>query len=183
MGGDGVNRNMMFESILIDSVIVIFAWYDWVKPKNIVSLLAGGLILSLLSINPLKMLLYSEQNAITVKRETRLLDQQFNAGVNILKNVRGPVVCEDLLMCFRAKHDSKFDPYFVMDQIKLGKMPEIEITDLVKDRTLSAVEIGATYSPARKKQIRFTSSFMKALTDHYYLAMRTPQFSIWKIRR
>lgn len=182
-GGDGVSRNIMFESMLLDAVIVILACHDLFCGQFTVR--APGIMLLLVPFLavPIFHLISSKQSAILEWREAPRLQAQFAAGVDILKASSGPVVCENLLMCFDADRNSTFDPYFVMDQIKAGKMQDSEITDLVTHRNLSAVEIGDTNLPARQNPIRFTKSFMAALYDNYQLMIQTPQFSIWVPRQ
>ena len=183
LGGDGVFWNMMFEALLLDAVIVVLACRDWFGGKVNIRVLMGGLLLGVLMMVPLSLFTASEGDAMTEWHETPRLQAQFASGIDLLEAASGPVVCENLLMCFRAGRASAFDSYFVaMDQIEVGKVPDAEITGMVNSRKLGALEIGDTNLPARKKQIRFTKSFMADLHSNYRLAMQTPQFSIWEPR-
>jgi hypothetical protein len=103
----------------------------------------------------------------------------FAAGVALLRGLPGPALCENLLMCERAGKPSVFDTYYVLDQIRLGRVDVRDITAMAVAQRFGAVEIGSTDTPERARQIRFTGAFMQALARRYKVALRTPDFVIW----
>ncbi len=102
-------------------------------------------------------------------------------AVTLLRGVAGRVVCEDLLMCFRAGRPSFFDAYYVLDQIALGRMRAQRIDELIGSRRLAAVEIGVAADPYTPGQVpaRFSPSFMASLQANYRPVFRGEVFSIY----
>lgn len=167
-GGDGVGRNVFFEAVLLSAVLAMAfclerrgAWRD------------------LLLLFPL---VWAPQHFITALRADfalPLAQADFAAGVDFLKPLRGPVVCENLLLCARAGHRSAFETYFVQSQISIGRLPERAILPLLTQRRLRAVEIGITNKPEPLNRAQFTPAFLAALRQDYRPALQTATVSIW----
>lgn len=102
----------------------------------------------------------------------------------LLRGVRGPVACEDLLLCFRAGRTSAFDAYYVLDQRELGRMKANRVDDMVRHRRLAAVEIGNVEDPdiAPRIGFRLAPSFIDTLEKNYRPRFRARYLTIYEPR-
>lgn len=185
-GGDGVARNIFFEAILLDAVIAVIACADYfaihgrAKPRRI------ALVCVLPMLFPLSQILFplskfpgSIVSGAIEWRELPRHEADFAAGVALLRQTTGPVVCENLLMCDEADKPSAFDPYHVQDQINLGKLNARDFVAMVESQRFGAVEIGDTDLGDPRRTTRFSKAFLQALAQHYILALHTREITIW----
>ncbi|MDD2704893.1 MAG: glycosyltransferase family 39 protein, partial [Acidocella sp.] len=146
-GGDGAARNMFFEAILLDAVIAVIAGCDYLA-RNPALTLGRALLLCLLPmLFPLSQLPGRMASGMAEWRQLPQAQTAFVGGVDLLRGVPGPALCENLLMCERAGKSSAFDPYYMLDQIRLGKIEAQDITVMAVTQRFGAVEIGSTDAP------------------------------------
>jgi hypothetical protein len=137
--------------------------------------LLGGVAL----LFPLSLLPSSLAANLNEWRQLPQLQAQAASGVALLASMPGPALCENLLMCAQAGKPSAFNPYYVLDQIRLNRIDAREITAMAAAQRFGAVEIGDTDLPEPVHRIRFTPAFLQALCQNYRIALRTPAFTIW----
>ncbi len=185
-GGDGVSRNIFFEAILLDAVIAVIACADYFAMPGRVTPNRLALVCVLPMLFPLSQLLfplsklpYSIVSGAIEWRELPEHEADFAAGVALLRQTSGPVVCENLLMCDEAGKPSAFDPYHVQDQIKLGRLDPGQFVAMVESQRLGAVEIGDVDLANPNGTTRFSKAFLQALAQRYSVALRTPEILIW----
>ncbi len=180
-GGDGVAQNIFFEALWLDAVLAVVALAAlpriWPVRGRRVSfpLLAASFLL------PLQKVPGTMIQAVGAWQTTPQRAVGFAEGVAILRAASGPVVCDNLLLCVEAGKPSYFDPYFLRDQMKIGRMPSDAMSNLVLTGTLGAVEIGDTNQPvqAKHRYERFPAAFFAALPMHYRIVLHTPVMTIW----
>jgi len=177
-GGDGTARNIFFEAIVLDAIIVVIAFGDYFARRGDRSAGTAALLLALPMLFPLCLLPSRVSASMREWRALPQLQDEFERGAGLLKDAASPVLCENLLMCYRAGKPSAFDPFFVLDQIKMGRIDACEIVDLVENQRLGAIEIGDMDAPEPPGRVRFTGQFMQALSGRYKVVLRTPEFTI-----
>ena len=180
-GGDGTGGNMFFEAMVLNCVIAVVAYEDYFNRLPALSTRQSVLFLAFLLILPACLLPRKISAGLREWRHLPQMQDDFARGASLLRSSSSPVVCENLLMCERAGKASAFDPYFARDQIRLGRINENDIIDLVKDRRLGMVEIGDydRPEPPARTHARYTLLFLQALLENYDIALRTPEFTIW----
>jgi hypothetical protein len=180
-GGDGTGRNMFFEAMVLDSIIVVVAYDDYLHRRVALSARTSVLLLVGLMIFPVCQLPGRLSGSLREWRNLPHMQDDFATGVTLLRGSSSPVLCENLLMCQRAGKPSAFDPYFVRDQIELGRIDECQIVDLVEAQRLGMVELGDVdgREPPARSRARFTKLFMQTLLRRYKISLQTPEFTIW----
>ncbi len=178
LGGDGTGGNMLFEALTCDAIILVLALDEHAARHYARATLRAGAVLALPALFPLLFLPPKAEAALSEWRNLPRTQRQFAAGVALLRQASGPVVCENLLMCYRAGKASAFDPFFVHDQIGTGAIDPHVIADLAESCRLAAVQLGDADVPEPPGRVRFTGGFERALAARYRVALRTPEFSI-----
>jgi hypothetical protein len=178
-GGDGTGRNIFFEAIVLDAIIVVIAYHDLFSRKG-VPVMSAALLLAAPMLFPLFLLPGEVSGSLREWQRLPVMQDDFAEGVGLLRGSSSPVLCENLLMCYQAGKQSAFDLYFVQDQIKTGRISEDGIVDLVASRRLAMVEIGDVDGPepAARSRARFTGRFMQTLLKQYRVVLRTPEFTV-----
>jgi hypothetical protein len=88
----------------------------------------------------------------------------------LLARLDGPVVCEDLLLCLRAGKPIVYDPYFVDDQIRVGRLPAEGVAALFAERRYAAVQLGVDVPVVLEPgvaMLRFPAPVTEALRGAY----------------
>jgi multisubunit Na+/H+ antiporter MnhF subunit len=181
--GDGVGRN-----IFLDSLIILAIWCGIgsdqmaragvgdTRPRTVpircmimpllpVFLLAPGLLETALR----------EVNHRTVVRTNYLADVAFLSSIN------DPVICEHIQMCYDAGRKMFYDPYFVLDQVILGRISEVEVAELLQTKRISAVELAVGLDETTitgEARRRFSRQFMEILVHNYVLKRMGGGFAI-----
>lgn len=178
-GGDGTGHNIFFEAIVLDAIIVVIAFRDFFAQRDSGSPAVAALLLALPMLFPLCLLPGKVSASFSEWHALPRLQSEFAKGVSLLRNSALPVLCENLLMCYAAGKPSAFDPFYVLDQIQMGRLDGCRIVELVESQRLGVVEIGDTDVPAPATRRRFTGPFMQALAQRYKVVLRTPELAIW----
>ena len=164
-GGDGVGLNVFFEALWLGTLMAVMAgaaqggWRRW-------ALLWPLLFLPMASLSA-----WRELDALPQARA------EFAAARTALQAIKGPVVCENLLLCTEAGHQSAFSPYFVASRIRDGKLSAAQIDTLLRSHSLVAVQIGATDRPIHHPQ--FTPDFLAILHQDYRPLQQGRTLSLW----
>ena len=182
-GGDGVANNIFQDAILLTSMLLPPALQAAVRRyahRNdrtravlaLVPILVLPLLLSIMAPANWRAWQQAKQQQPELRRAVAFLGSQ-----------PGPVACEALLLCFQAGKLSAFDTYYVLDQIRLSRLPSQRIDDLIARQQLAAVEVGApddpeTGDPADQPR-RLSNSFMRALWAQYRPVMTTGGMTIF----
>jgi len=131
-------------------------------------------------------------------------EKEFNSAVEFVKAHPGPAVCESHLLCYEAGKPFEFEPFSVRDQVKMGRIREKDVLQLLRAHYFQTVEIALRsdeenlkdWADLRKslsdqkdpdsdspiafsKERRFSPDFMNELLEDYQLSMRTSQMAIF----
>ena len=116
-------------------------------------------------------------------RSARLPQRQteYEAATAFIKAAPGPALCESLLMCFEAGKPFGYDPYYVKDQMRIGRVPEARIVGDLNARRYAAIEIGeddAGFSLGEGERLRFSAGVMDAILANYRVGLQSPYFAV-----
>jgi hypothetical protein len=166
--GDGVGQNIFFDSLIAMAIWCGIGFKrafanDGIAALRIFSVLAPLLPIALLMPNLL---------TSTVSRiwHEDLIRTDYLADVALLKTLEDPIICEHIQMCYDAGKRMFYDPYFVLDQIKLGKISEDEVVSLIENKKASAVELEIARDETRimsQSRDRFPLRFIEAMLRNY----------------
>ncbi len=182
-GGDGVANNIFQDAILLTSLLLPLALQAAAtRHAHRNDRTRAVLALVPMLVLPLLLSIMAPPNWGAWQQATRQ-QPELRRAVAFLGALPGPVACEALLLCFQAGKLSAFDTYYVLDQIRLGRLPSRRIDDLIARQQLAAVEVGApddpdTGDPASQPR-RLSNSFMRALWAQYRPVMTTDGMTIF----
>ena len=163
-GGDGVALNIFYPPTVALAWSLSAGWPRLDRPLDRPRWpsMAALAVPVLASVALVPMLIAADLNA------WRRLPQQIRdarSTVAVLAAFRGPAICEDLLLCFRAGKPIGVDPFFVHDQIATGRLAEAAILRHLDPGRDTAIEIeGRVDRPNARR--RFTAAFMHRLFAH-----------------
>ena len=180
-GGDGVAFNIFFECLWLDSILSVCALIT--LPANWSAFTPAAFRLSISACTLVLLIRFPVGlvSGVTQWRQSSINSVNYLNAVALLRDIKGDVVCENLLMCVDAGKTSLFDPYFLRGQIKKGLYPQDMMEKLLTLPTTQAIEIGDTNTPANPKYRydRISATVYAWLTAHYELAYQTPATAIW----
>jgi hypothetical protein len=176
-GGDGVYRNVFYDSIILLAVISAIALSD--LAGALYDMRLSGITVTLLLLAPFAgafaVLPQQLQAAWMARQKIPHLEQEFAGAVEFLRNRPGPALCEDLLLCYEAGKPFLYDSFFVDDHVRLGTLPQAEVLELIETHRFPTIEIelraGQPLAPAAR--VWFTEAFMRTLLEHYRQVGRT----------
>lgn len=163
--GDGVARNIFFEALFITSIAASAA----VQDRGATGLVLCGWLV--LAVSPV--LIYTTGTLRHDAHLSGLLPKRqadFRTMTSRIAAEHGPVLCEDLLLCFEAHKPSGFDAYYVHDQILAGRIDEADILSMIQRREFHIIGIGSAEKSLPVTPLerwRFTAAFMRTLIDAY----------------
>ena len=163
-GGDGVALNIFYPSLIALALCLSAAWSprgtdgDGVPPDRRTPILAL-LVPVLASVLPVPIELGTDLGAW---HRLPLAVGEARASIAVLKAADGPAICEDLLLCFRAGKPIDADPFFIEDQIAIGRLPDRGVLARLDPDREATIEIEGRVDDASGR-LRFTASFMRSL--------------------
>lgn len=182
IGRNGIDYNHFFDGMVAMVIMVSIALVELVPllgtTRVAAPLFAAALALpfvGLFTIAPPR--LYSDW-----KHTAALSTEEDNAerAVEFLESHAGPALCEDLLYCFKAGKPYLFEPHFLYNQVKTGRIPEKLVLDLLRSRQFSAIEVAVSPREplAPVEHTRFSAEFMRTLLEYYRPALTTETYTI-----
>ena len=186
--GDGVAQNVFFAPLAIAAIACAVAICS-IEPVLRPMPWGQGLLMAALSLPALPALTHlPTQLYADIGAWKSLPDDNAHARkiIAALDQTKGPALCEDILLCFRAGKPLDFDPYFVKDQIMAGRMKEAPILSALRSHDYSVIEIGDGDSGIRLapgERMRFTSAFMRTLFADYRPVLVDRPFAVFLPRR
>ncbi len=100
----------------------------------------------------------------------------------LLRSVDGPAFCEDILLCYGAGKPLDYDPYFVNDQISIGRLKESDVLAMLISHHYAVIEIGTVDTPIATKSFRFTKAFMQTLLAEYKPVLTDGMYTVFEPR-
>ena len=164
-GGDGVALNIFYPSLIALALCLSAAWPRR-RGTGGDGVLRGGRtpILALLVpvLASVVLVPVALETDLGAWHRLPLAVGEARASIAVLKATHGPAICEDLLLCFRAGKPIGADPFFVEDQIAIGRLPDCGVLARLDPDREATIEIEGRVDDAAARR-RFTASFMRSL--------------------
>lgn len=187
-GGDGVANNIYLDFTVFMGLaagVALGQWRRSAEHRGFRAIIASALPLLL----ALPVLTKSPQSvrplldAGATFRAYRQQEADFNEAKDFLRNVSGPIICENLLLCFEAGKPLIVDPFNARSQILVGRLSEASMITDVARRRFEAIELSSEIHPDPEHprridrhllaQARFTEGTLDAIDRFYTPAIRT----------
>jgi hypothetical protein len=181
-GGDGVDRNVLFDSVVTLAMVTAVAFAD-IEPV-VLRLRYGQWLLPIVAMAPalacLALLPAQLRHDRILAAATPEIERQTSEGVALLKSREGPALCENLLLCFEAGKPMRYDPFYVESQVRIGKLAEADVVRLIESGRFRTLEIelrpGETLQAGDR--LRFTANMVRAMLEHYRPKMQAMNFVV-----
>jgi len=182
-GGDGVGSNIFYPPLIADLLSCVIA-ICWLERSTLAAPRAGSGFRTALIISTLAgvvMVPFQIQNDVAAEARLAATTKAAQQVVVLLKSANGPAVCEDLLLCYEAGKPMDYDPYYVNDQIRIGRIPQSGIIALLTAHHYAAIQLdgGTDKRSLKRRRGRFTEPFLSTLLAQYRLVLVTHSYSVF----
>ena len=119
----------------------------------------------------------SPLDLFAVLREYHLQDDQFDRIEALLQKETGPVLCEDLLLCFEAGKPLVIDTFSATSQIRANRFDAAVVIDAIRHHRFSLIELPVPihpypdqpdrFAPYLLNQGRFNKQILTAIDEAY----------------
>jgi hypothetical protein len=173
-GGDGVGSNIFYAPLMADLISFVIA-VCWLERKVLKEPRAWRSFRTALTVSTMVgVLMVPFQLYLDILGELRMpaTTKAAQQAIALLGSTHGPAMCEDMLLCYNAGKPIDYDPYYVKDQILIGRLQESSILAMLIAHHYAAIQINGvvdTASLAHRKAGRFTKPFL-----HTFLAQYRP---------
>jgi hypothetical protein len=193
IGGLGTDLNMFFDALVGVSIAsgLYLADLRAAIGKRLVKLSYANLILFTIPII-LSLNIFFGTFANIINPEMRIYpnwqvkEQAFLEDVAFLSTQSDPVLCETLLLCYRAQKKFAYDPFLVAQMMVRGRINEKSILQKLGSGYFNIIQLeqkldrsdirNLAYTPQPNifiKNERFTINFLKMLEENYILIRQT----------
>lgn len=180
-GGGGTNFNMFFDAIISLALICSLAFADLVAP------LAGRpLAGTLLALSPLFLCLWPlTRLGPSVLRPVlhgpqlaAISESEYIAGVDFLKSHPGPAICETMRLCLDAGKPLVYDPYYVREQVKIGRLKDSEVAASIEQQCYSTIQFDKRLDLPMESGggLYFSDALMQAIQQNYTVGLTTSSY-------
>jgi hypothetical protein len=182
-GGIGTDVNMFFDLFIILSVAagLLFSYFrSTLQNINFKPHLVSFLLSVVLSVSLFSGFLQQCKNLETCF-QSPLKEKAFLKDSNFLRSRSGPVLCENILLCYSAGKIFEYDPFFAREKLLLGEQDEGELLNLLEKGYFKTVQLdhklperyfkNMNYTTVKENGY-FTENFMRALGSHYVLVRK-----------
>ena len=177
-GGDGVAQNIFSPPMIALAVAGAIALCSLSRSRNL-ALFAAVLAVPVLA--GAAFVPFQVQKDLAAQRNLPAVAQAAQRAVTLLRSVNGPAICEDILLCLDAGKPLGFDPYFVKDQLLIGRLKEPDVLALLLSHRYAAIEIDGSVKAASRRR-RFTRAFMQTLLTQYRPVLDSGIYSVFEPR-
>jgi hypothetical protein len=182
-GGDGVDVNILFGAWFVTVIACGLALVDLAHAAPALRTIAPHLnfSLALMFWLFLSVLINVPRDSYRDFRRFGAIgadEKDFRSAVRFLQARAGPALCESPLLCFDAGKPYDFDPYYVKDQLSIGRLREDDIVQKLKTHYFKTVQLmQVDGEPIQlsdpKRDPYLTPNLMTQLLDNYRVAMTT----------
>jgi hypothetical protein len=101
--------------------------------------------------------------------------------IGMLRGQPGPALCENLLLCFQAGKPLLYEPFFIFNQLKVGRLREEEVVSLVESRKFRSIQM---YVDRKERELVpgereiFTAPVVDAILRNYRTEARAGDFLV-----
>lgn len=187
-GGDGVGANIFYPAVIADllTCLITISGLGRAALREPQARATFRWALALLTLACVIMVPSRVQYDLISQRRMAAATETAQQAIARLKSVTGPVICEDLLLCYDAGKPMDYDPYYVEDQILVGRLQESDILAMLRGHQYGAVQIDGevdAMSYLQRKDKRFSIPFLRTLLAEYTPVLATPIYSVFVPRR
>ena len=190
-GADGVDLNMWFNAV---ASVALVSGVALTELAAVTDLSPAGASTNKLSVAVAAALfvtlLIQVPGQLQGNREQRdflkIRESDFRTAAQFVRTQPGPALCESLLLCYAAGKSYEYDPLFVRDQVLIGRLQQVEIDTLLRNRYFQSIQIMITPWEAKHPdqlkagdRLHFSRAFMETLLSHYHVAMHTSQMMLF----
>lgn len=180
-GGGGTNLNMFFDAIIGLALICPLALADLVQAFG-----ARPVAGTLLALSPLWLCVWPltrlGPSAFTAALHAPAIaaagEHEYMASVDLLKAHPGPAICETMRLCFDAGKPLVYDPYYVRELVKIGRLQESEIARSIEQEHYSAIQFDDLFDspPGAPGRVFFSGELLKVIQQYYTVALTTSSY-------
>lgn len=186
-GGDGVGANVFYQpliAVVITCAIGICS-LERVLPQTLWAYKAFIVVLVAPVLTGAVFVPFQLQNDLATQRHLSIVTKAAQNTITLLRSANGPAICEDILLCYEADKPLDYDPYFVNDQLLIGRLKESYVLTMLVSHHYAAIEIDGivnTTSLVATKRRRFTKAFMQTLLAEYRPVLTDGIYSVFEPR-
>ncbi len=166
-GGAGVDINIFFDAMILLAIILAIALFDLsAATKRIAPILFVPILIPAI--------LGTSEALFGKPRFSALpqLEREFQDTVQFVATRSGHAFCQNLLVCFEAARPQEICMYYTPEQIKLGRLSEPEVVNLIETYYFKTIEIelpkgGLAFNDA------FTPGLAKSRLPNTSMKLRT----------
>ena len=183
--GSGVDSNIFYDVIAALALVTTLALWslEQAVPQERWAQAVLGTLVVLPALAGAMHVPRQVHSDVKIWRELPSREADTAKAIEMLDHVSGPVLCENILLCFEAHKPMGLDANFIQAQTRLGRVPEDVLLSQIDTGYYGAVEIGEEASRAPitpgSPQLRFSPAFMAALFNRYRPMLETAHFSIF----
>jgi hypothetical protein len=183
-GGDGVGSNIFYAPLIADLISCVIA-ICWLERRALKVPHVGRSFKIALTISTLAgalMVPFQIHNDIVAQLRMPTATKAAQQAIALLESMNGPAICEDLLLCYEAGKPMDYDPYYVKDQILIGRVQESSILAMLTAHHYAAIQINGTVdtaSLAHRQGGRFTKPFLRTLLAQYRPILINRTYSVF----
>ncbi len=181
--GNGVTNNIHYETFAAMAIVVAAAVSA--VQKRVEGFPRGWSLVAIVALLAVAPVLVRTPGDLygALGRAERLPQREagFQAALGVVKASNGPALCESLLMCFEAGKPFIYDPYYVKDQVSIGRIPEARIIADLDARRYAAVQIGeddAVFQVGDGERLRFSAAVVRALLANYQVSQESRYYAV-----
>lgn len=183
-GGDGVAANIFFPPIIADLLACVtgLCWLEQKAMNGLASRRGFRIALLLCTVAGIYTVPLRVRYDLAAARHLPAATQAARQAIADLESTRGPVICEDILLCYEAGKPLGYDPYYVEDQILRGRLREAPILALLDSHHFAMIQVDGLLDRAalaHRNDRRFSIPFLRALLAHYKLVLANQDDSIF----
>jgi hypothetical protein len=166
-GGDGVASNVFYPPLIADLLACVIGICQLQRRASARSFRRALTIATLFAALMVPAQVQKDIAAALLLPATTQAAQQ---AIARLQATNGPAICEDLLLCYDAGKPMDYDPYYVKDQIMIGRLQERGILGALTSHHYAAIQIDGFLNGnllPRRNVGRFTNPFLTTLYSQY----------------
>lgn len=178
-GGDGVASNIFYPPLIADLLACVIGICR--LERGIAGARPFGAALVITTLVAALMVPVQLVADIAAATDLPATTQAARAAITLLRSETGPAICEDLLLCYDAGKPMDYDPYYVKDQIAIGRVSQPGILAALDTHHYTAIQLDAYRSVRRpgRDAGRFTREFLTTLQSRYQTAFVSRRYIVY----
>jgi hypothetical protein len=183
-GGDGVAANVFYPPLIADVLICVVTICRLerriAKEPQARRSFRTALVITTLAV--VIMVPFRLHYDIVAQLRMPVATLAAKQAIAALESTTGPAICEDLLLCYESGKPMDYDPYYVHDQMLIGRLQESSALAMLTAHHYAAIQIDGVVdagSLSRRKDERFSRSFLRTLLAQYRPVLVTPIYSVF----